>query len=323
MKVNDFMLYLLKELMTKKEITESTATLYIKNLYALNNKSPFLNLSFLKNVESIDNILNNYSENTKKTFLSGITSVLSLYKDKPSYKKIYEHYFNKMMAKAEEVAEKNDNVMTKKESENWMTWNDIITIKNALKEKVDEIVKNQKTGFTTPAQYNVVLNYLILSLYTDMPPRRNQDYMNMYVIHSLKDHDKTKNYLDFTNKKFYFNSYKTAKSYGTQTIDISPELMEVIKIYLSFHPLNPSQKLKLPKNAEFKFLVYDDGSGFNSVNSITRILNKILNKKIGSSMLRHIYLSTKYDIDEMNKDAEQMGHSTEEQKKYMKSPTII
>jgi hypothetical protein len=321
MKVNDFMLYLLKELMTKKEITESTATLYIKNLYTLNNKSPFLNLSFLKNVESIDNVLNNYSENTKKTFLSGITSTLSLYKDKPSYKKIYEHYYNKMMAKAGEVAEKNDNVMSKKESENWMTWNDILTIKKDLKLKSEDLFKNSK--LLTPQQYGTILSYLILSLYTDMPPRRNQDYMNMYVIHSLKDHDKTKNYLDFTNKKFYFNSYKTAKSYGTQIIDINDELMEAIKIYLSFHPLNPSLKLKLPKNAEFKFLVYDDGSGFNSVNSITRILNKILNKKIGSSMLRHIYLSTKYDIDEMNKDAEQMGHSIEEQKKYMKSPNVV
>jgi len=35
-------------------------------------------------------------------------------------------------------------------------------------------------------------------------------------------------------------------------------------------------------------------------------------------MLRHIFLSDKYDIDEMKKDAEAMGHSLEEQKKYMK-----
>jgi hypothetical protein len=35
-------------------------------------------------------------------------------------------------------------------------------------------------------------------------------------------------------------------------------------------------------------------------------------------MLRHIFLSTKYDIKEMEKDANAMGHSVEEQKKYMK-----
>ena len=37
-------------------------------------------------------------------------------------------------------------------------------------------------------------------------------------------------------------------------------------------------------------------------------------------MLRHIYLTNKYgdDINEMKKDAEAMGHSTTEQKEYIK-----
>jgi integrase len=312
------MLFLLKELMTKKELTESTATLYIKNLYALNNKQPFLNLSFLKDYEGIEKYLNDYSDNTKKTLLSGLTSVLSLYKDKPSYKKVYEHYFNKMMAKANEMKEVNDNKMTDKESENWITWDEIIEIKKKLKEIVDNLFQNNK--LLTPKQYDLILSYLILSLYTDQPPRRNLDYMNMYVVSTAKDQDLNKNYLDWTNKKFIFNNYKTAKTYGSQIVDITPELIETLKIYLSFHPLNTHQKLKFPKNTEFKFLVYNDGSGLSSVNSITRILNKIFNgKKIGSSMIRHIYLSSKYDIDAMQKDAEEMGHSIEEQKKYMKS----
>ncbi len=35
-------------------------------------------------------------------------------------------------------------------------------------------------------------------------------------------------------------------------------------------------------------------------------------------MLRHIYLSSKYDIAEMKADAEAMGHTINEQKKYLK-----
>jgi hypothetical protein len=34
-------------------------------------------------------------------------------------------------------------------------------------------------------------------------------------------------------------------------------------------------------------------------------------------------LSSKYNIDEMKEDAEAMGHSLEEQKSYMKSPTNV
>jgi hypothetical protein len=44
----------------------------------------------------------------------------------------------------------------------------------------------------------------------------------------------------------------------------------------------------------------------------------VFGKQIGSSMLRHIYLSSKYDIDEMKKDADAMGHSLGVQKEYMK-----
>ena len=66
------------------------------------------------------------------------------------------------------------------------------------------------------------------------------------------------------------------------------------------------------------FLVNADGSPLAAVNAITRILNKTLGKKVGSSMLRHIFLSSKYDITEMNKDANAMAHSVEEQKRYLK-----
>jgi hypothetical protein len=52
-----------------------------------------------------------------------------------------------------------------------------------------------------------------------------------------------------------------------------------------------------------------------AVNSITRILNKIFGKKVGSSMLRHIFLSDKYGEvkGEMADDAKAMGHSVDEQ----------
>ena len=62
-----------------------------------------------------------------------------------------------------------------------------------------------------------------------------------------------------------------------------------------------------------KFLPVDKENG------ITRILNKIFGKKVGSSMLRHIYLSSKYNITEMKEDADAMGHSTKEQKDYLKA----
>jgi integrase len=145
------------------------------------------------------------------------------------------------------------------------------------------------------------------------------DYIDMYFINHNKDSlDSNKNYLDYKNKKFIFNNYKTNKKYGLQSLEIPNDLLEIIDLYLKHHPLNPDKKLLFKKNIEFRFLVFSDGSPFN-LNSTTRVLNKLFDgKRVGSSMLRHIYLSSKYNIDEMKKDADAMGHSVEEQRNYMK-----
>jgi hypothetical protein len=318
-RVSDFMNELSEKLMRQKEITESSAISYIKNLYNLNNKEVFNNLTFLKNTSNIENALNSYKDNTKKTILSGIVSVLSLYKDKPTYKKIYQHYFDLMMNKAHEMKDNNINEKSKAQNENWINWEQVLNVKKNLKNIVDTFASNK---FITAIQFDYLLGYLILSLYTDIPPRRNQDYIDMYFVNNYTDGlDSNRNYLDWANKKLVFLKYKTAKKYGKQVIDISDnkDLLDALTLYLKFHPLNPSQNLKkLPKNTNFKLLVYSNGSYLDAVNSITRILNKIFGRNIGSSMLRHIYLSSKYDIKDMKDDAEKMGHSLNEQRQYIK-----
>ena len=51
-----------------------------------------------------------------------------------------------------------------------------------------------------------------------------------------------------------------------------------------------------------------------------RILNKIFDKAIGSSMLRHIFLTDKYGetLDKQKEDAKNMAHSEGQQKDYIK-----
>ena len=168
----------------------------------------------------------------------------------------------------------------------------------------------------TPEQFSTLLHWVILSLYTEIQPRRNQDYLDMWVVKKWKeDMPKDKNYLDLATHHFIFNKFKTQKTYGQQKIAIPEELMRVVQLYLKHHPLVKGNKTK---TTEFKFLVFPDGTPLTAVNAITRILNRVFGKKIGSSMLRHIFLSSKYDIKEMETDATAMGHSVEEQKKYLR-----
>lgn len=312
---SEFVIELFQKL-KDKNLSDKSTNLYVKYLINLNNKESFNNLMFLKNTDDILKKLEKYSDNTKKTILSAITSILSLYNDKPVYKKLHKFYFELMMNKATDMKNIDSNIKTEKENKNWIEWEEIITIRERLKNDVSEFVNNK---IISVAQYNKLLSLLVLSLYTLTPPRRNVDYIDMYFINHNKDSlDSNKNYLDYKNKKFIFNNYKTNKKYGLQSLEIPNDLLEIIDLYLKHHPLNPDKKLLFKKNIEFRFLVFSDGSPFN-LNSTTRVLNKLFDgKRVGSSMLRHIYLSSKYNIDEMKKDADAMGHSVEEQRNYMK-----
>jgi integrase len=93
---------------------------------------------------------------------------------------------------------------------------------------------------------------------------------------------------------------------------------------ISFRNLDKSPVLASNDNDDW-FLIYQDGKPLDKVNSITRILNKIFDKAIGSSMLRHIFLTDKYGktLDDQKKDAKDMAHSSSMQKDYIKKPKSI
>jgi integrase len=200
---------------------------------------------------------------------------------------------------------------SEKQTENWLTWDEVVAKKNAL---WDEIKDHVSGKILTAGQFEKLIQFVVVSLYTDIPPRRNE-YTDMYVVKKYNDTlDKAKNYYDITGQKFIFNKYKTQKTYGQQVVNVPEELQQTLALYLKHHPLAKS------KAKEFKLLVKQDGSDFNTINSITRILNKTFGKKVGSSMLRHIYLSSKYGniTKAMEEDAVEMGHSTDVQREYIK-----
>ena len=118
------------------------------------------------------------------------------------------------------------------------------------------------------------------------------------------------NYLDVKNKQFIFNNYKTDHKYNSVVIDIEDDLMSVINNYLKHHPQKNKQKNKKYK---VHFLVHIDGEAIEKSGEITKILNKIFGKNISSSMLRNIYLTSKYGsmMKELKEDTSDMSTSVE------------
>jgi len=312
--VTEFMQQLYKELKDKNELADSSANLYVNNLFRLNDSVGFKSLTFLKNTDKIIDQIKDYALNTQRTKLASIVNALSLYKDKAAYKKLYQYYNDLYNDKNELSKNKKDtSEKTDREKENWIDWKDVEAKRDNLKTEVDQFPSK---NFTIK-QFNTLLQYLVLSLYSLVPPRRNQDYLQMYVVKKhTDDADTNRNYYDMDSNKFIFNQYKTKKTYHQQDVDVPTELKDVLELFIAHHPLNLSKKA-----TDFKLLVSSDGSPITTFNAITRILNKIFGKKVGSTMLRHSYLTTKYgdQIDEQRKDATQMGHSLGTQKDYIKS----
>jgi integrase len=304
------------KLVDEKKVSPSTASTYIKTLTILNDKKPLKNLNFLKKTEEILPKIAEYAESSQRAILATIVSVLSLF---PKLNKVYEVYKAAMMTRVEEgrhQAEETKGKKTKKQEENWMTWDEVNAVKDKLAAEVAEDVNTKKT--LNVGQFEKVLHHLVLSLYTDIQPRRNADYTEMRVVRSWKeDAPKEHNYYDIKGKRFIFNKFKTAKTYGQQIVELPQSLVDTLTYYIKRHPLK--------KSNDYPLLVEASGEPLVAVNAMTRILNKVFGKKVGSSMLRHIFVTDKYGgtKTEMEKDATAMGHSVAEQQNVYNVPQSV
>lgn len=247
------------------------------------------------------------SPNTRKNYLASIVKLLRMMPETETNTKLIGIYSKRMNTEIENT--KPDNHYNEKQKANLMTMAEIDNIRDTMLSGI------KPTEFTKRINYDTLLDHMILSLYTLQPPRRNE-FFDMLLAKSPSDIDDTHNWLLWTPKKkeFIFQRYKTAKTYGSERIPVDKKLAEVIKNYLKYR-----DSIALEGNNAF--LVKYGNQVFENSNDITRRLNRTLGKNIGASMLRHIYLSEKYGavIKMMEKDATALGHSTEQQREYIKT----
>jgi len=268
-----------------------TTGAYIRRLKTLNDNKVFSSMKFLMDTKTIIEKIEatGLSLNTQTSYLTAIVAVLSTF---PKYSKIYKLYREKMILNANKIkAGYATNEKTEKQKESVIELSEVITIR-------DELDKDS-------------IEYLLLSLYTMCAPRRNKDYTEMFIVFDEPNElDTNKNYYVVSEKQFIFNIYKTAKLYGVQRIDVPDKLSDVLDNWIEKHPMNSED--------EFPLLI-DKGKRINVVNGITRILNNVFKKKIGSSALRHIFLNDKFgeSLIERKKIALEMSHSLSTQNQYI------
>jgi len=150
-------------------------------------------------------------------------------------------------------------------------------------------------------------DYLILSLYTYIQPRRSTDYVDMiYVDDNDECDDKHNYYVRNTKNSFVFNNFKTVKSFHRQVIHIPNKLVDILNNYIDSNDIQIGEYILNLK--DYRQLYY------------------ILKKLVGCSVdnIRHSYISHVYkngisDSNTIENNAYLMGHSLITHLRYRKN----
>jgi len=238
--------------------------------------------------------LKDLKPNQRKTILSALVVI----SDKPKYRtemlqdiKSYSHEISKQEKSPAQQA-------------NWVDQNELNEVFANAKSTATALYKKSKLNMS---DIQDIQNYIILCLMSGVyiPPRRNTDYTEMKIKNINKDTD---NYLD--KNSLVFNTYKTAKFYGEQRIEIPKELKSILTKWIK---INDSD-----------YLLFDiNGSKLTSV-KLTQRLNKIFGKHAGANLLRHLFLTEKFGDtikknNEIAESMEEMGSSASQLKVYVKN----
>lgn len=289
----------INNIIKQRDLTPLTKTQYINQLRKLqrfvSNKDSLDDVSFLKNVNKVLEFLRTLgSKYTVKNYLAVIVTAL---KTNGNDCKLIEKYTEIMNAFSDNLFNEEENqIMSKKTKKKWMDWKDIIKLRDNLKKSLMKKMNLHK-----------LKRYVILSLYTYFPPRRNKDYVNMRILENVEDLKDNENAIIGDNKKriFVFQDYKTSKAYGIQYFKVPKDLNNVINLWLTAYPNN-------------KYLL-GDSNAKTVMDNLKRLDN---NRGLTTTILRKSFITDFYSknpkLKEKNKIAQKMGHdkSIAERKYY-------
>lgn len=267
-----------------KGLKQNSINLYLSQLRTLNGGVEPTTYKTFEDTGAVDRKIEPYATNSKRTFYIALVAFL------PETNKARKYYYSKMM-EINKASETNTG-KSQKQKDNWMSQEEVMKVWKDLEKKAETIYEKKTTMFAN--DFVTLRNFVLLSLFVLNPPRRALDYTEMIIVPQYEEGmDKKYNYMSLRNKTFYFNNYKTASKYKTQSVPINPELFDIITSY------------KIDG-----FLLGDETKPLPTGN-VTGIFNRIFKKKVSVSMLRNIFMTNKYggNMEEMRNDIKNMATS--------------
>lgn len=264
---------------------------------------------FIKNMDAVLDYLSNHdmSLNRRKLILASIVVLIN-------DSELSRPYSNAMIQDVKQhQLDIQSQQKTERQQTNWLTQAEI-------KQRYDEINKNIRPILRIPneklskSDIRKLNDWMIISLYTLIPPRRLHDYVYMLNPQYPEPYDiKTENYIDKKKGTLVFNRYKTARTYGAQVVPMTPQLKK-----------NMNEYLKKILGLDTRYLLFHELKNIPFTSStLNKRLYSIFNKKVSVNILRHSYISENVlrdmpRLSELQNIAEQMGHNVSQQILYKK-----
>ena len=260
-----------------------------KNVYG-NDK---IDIEKFSNTDKILEHLKGLPPNRRKTILSALVVISN---EKP--------YRDLML---EDIKNYNHEIMKQEKSPAqelaWVDTSDVKELYEKLKGIGNLLYKKKDM---TMKDLQQIQDYIIIALLGGLfiPPRRSLDYCCFKIRNINNDKD---NYID--KNQFIFNTYKTAKFYKQQQIDIPKDLKAIITKWIKINPTD--------------YLLFDNNKNPLTSVKLNQRMNKIFGKKVGVNQMRHTYLTDKYGdtinkTKQLNNDMTEMGSSSSQSKVYIK-----
>jgi len=286
---------------------ETTIKMYVSNLMKLMKMFEEDNLKFLDKPEKVSDKLSDLHYTTQRNYYNSIIVYLMSQTDKPEEDKVIKEY-NILRDKGNATYQESQATgqISAKQSLNFV---DISEVNKMIEQMAKEIKeKNIKKKEDLTAKDKALLQvYIIYNIYTRIPLRNDiseMEVINKRAYNKLSETEKKeKNYLVINKNTMFFvlNKFKTSSKYEELKIDIPKDLEKLLRFYIRINGMGvlfkSSTGKPLSRNALSQLLI--------------KTSKKYMGKSISTTMLRKIYLSSKYSKvkEEMEEDAKIMGHS--------------
>jgi len=246
--------------------------------------------------DNTERVLENENKDASLSSRKTLLSALYVVTGKMEYRTLM------MTVASEHTKEIRQQKKNEKQAKNWMSYEEVMSVVEKYRKDTVGLFRS-KEPLVGP-EFMKAQKYIILALTTGVyiPPRRSLDWTQM----NLRNADASNNFIDKSN--FHFVTYKTAKTYGKQVVEMPRALRMLLTKWMK---INPSD-----------YLLVNMSGGRMSNSELVHQLNAIFEKNVSTTLLRNIYITNKFGdmpkLKDMEAVAEKMGHNVSMQMKYIK-----